>query len=250
MFGDVKGQEQGRRVETFLDQHGREYRSEVEIKTGYPTVLEPLFKAPLSPDWMRKMLTPPVDDRNIVKVVNPKDRARMKCQIWIDYDAWLADNDKHFDRRQEKLFVGAKAMAKGKDAQQFVDNPPPVLLSEIGSRPWPLRSFIVAMKAGNAWALGLTDKVPAKVEALLAELEIEFGAKRRRRPQLGNAVADPFADDEEPNTLITDAGVDALLDPFGELEEQVDPDATGGQRVPVKPKKQRTKKVEPLTPAA
>lgn len=229
MFGDVKGQEDSRHVETFRDNHGRPYRSEVENKNGMPTVIEPLFKAPIGPDWMRNLLAPPVDNRNIVKVLPPKLRGLKGYAIEIDYDAWIAAHDKRFDEWSQKLYEGAKTMAKGRDAQDIADNPPPVLRSELGAPPFPPRTLILAMKAGNPWALGLDDKVPAKAEALLAELE-QWVGRKRRRPQLGNAIVDPFADDEEETPNVFDeARLDADLDPLIDLEEAVDPQALGRQ---------------------
>lgn len=236
MFGQVKGQEDSRRPETFRDKHGREYFANVEKSTGMPCeVLQCRFKAPVNPDWARKMLLPPVDDHDVVKMVSPLMRARKGYDVEIDYDAWLAKHDKRADAWQQKLYEGAKSMAKGKDAHQIATDPPPVLMSELGAPPLPPRVFIEAMKAGNKWALGLDENVPKKAAALLQE--VETWVVKRRRVQLGNAIADPLADDEETENVVNEAGFDATVDPFGDIEEVVDPKATGGKKVPVKRKK-------------
>lgn len=253
MFSQVKGQEENRRPDTFVDQHKREYFAPVDNKTGDPcTTLEPHFKAPLKPDWFRKMLIPPVDDPQIVKMVPRLERARRGYQVFIDYDAWLsklAQRDEEWDQRLHDL---AKGMSGGMEVVKLVENPPPALKHYIGRRPFPPRILVEAMKAGNAWALGLTDKIPKKVEALLADLESDLVQTRRVR--LGNAVADPLADDDEPTIggALADAAVEDV-DPFGEEEEHADPKALGGKTVPIRPKPRgRPKKTNTpaLPPAA
>lgn len=249
MFSKVKGQEEQRRPETYIDQHGREYFATVDMKTGDPcTTLQPMFKAPTNPTWFRKMLVPPVDDAKVVKLVPRLQRARKGYQVFIDYDAWdsiLSEREEEWNARLHDL---AKGMSGGMEVLRIVENPPPALLHYIGPRPFPPRVLVQAMKAGNKWALGLDDKVPAKVVALLDELESSM-TRKRRVVSLGNAVADPLADDDETETLdpFENAAVD--LDPFGDLEEVADPKATGGKTEPVKPKK-KPKTARPLTPAA
>lgn len=249
MFSQVKGQEDNRRPETFRDKHGREYFANVEKSTGMPCeVLQPRFKAPLNPDWAMKMLLPPVDDRDVVKMVSPLLRGRKGYDIEIDYDAWLAKHDRRLDAWTQKLYEGAKAMAKGRDSDTIANNPPPILLSELGAPPLPPRVFIEAMKAGNKWALGQDEKVPAKAMALLEE--VKGWVVKRRRIQLGNAIADPLADDEQEN-VVDQAGFEAVtdLDPFGDIEEQHDPQATGGKKVQPRKRGPRKAKTE-LEPAA
>lgn len=250
MFAQVKGQEEQRRPEMFVDRFGREYFANVELKTGDPCeVLQARFRAPITPEWARKMLLPPVDDHDIVKMVPRLQRAKKGYQVEIDFDRWLMKWDAANETRQRKLYDGAKAMAKGRDAHEIAKDPPAILLAELGPPPMPPRVFIEAMKAGNAWALGKSDKIPAKAVALLEEIETWFV---KRRVQLGNAVGDPLADDDETLGFANEAGFGAVtdvdLDPFGEIEEQEDPKAIGGKVI--KPAKPRAKKVPQMTPAA
>lgn len=251
MFSKVKGQEEQRRPETFVDQHGREYFANVELKTGDPCeVLQPRFKAPTEPAWFRKMLMPPVDDLAIVKMVPRLQRARKGYQVFIDYDAWLAKTDERDEEWDARLRDLARRMSGGLDVLNIVKNPPPELVHYIGRKSFPPRVLIEAMKAGNPWALGLSATVPAKAVALLADLESQITGRRRR--QLGTAVADPLADDDEPVDLVKQAGFDAVtdLDPFGDIEEQADPTATGGKVQPIKPKRGRPKKQNTELPPA
>lgn len=251
MFSQVKGQEEQRRPEAFVDRHGREYFANVELKTGDPCeVLQPRFKAPLEPEWFRKMLIPPVDDHDIVKMVPRLQRAKKGYQIEIDYDAWIMKLQRALDRYQTKLYEGAKTMAKGKDAHDIATNPPPVLLAELGAPPLPPITFVEAMKAGNKWALGLDEKIPVKAKVLLDEIETWVTRKRRRVP-LGNAIADPLADDET-ESVVDEVAFEEVTDPFGDVEEAADKEAVGtqtGRPVPLKPKRKPRQKVD-LTPAA
>lgn len=248
MFSQVKGQQEQRRPEEYIDQHGRVYFAVVDMKTGDPcTTLQPLFKAPTNPVWFRKMLTPPVDEAKVVKLVPRLLRARKGYQVFIDYDAWdaiLAQREEEWNARLHDL---AKGMSGGLETIKIVENPPPALIHYIGTRPFPPRILIQAMKAGNKWALGLSDEIPKKVAALLGDLEASM-TRKRRVTQIGNAVADPLADDDEPtdNDVFENAAIN--LDPFGDIEERMDPKALGGKTVKPKPRG-RPRKTE-LPPAA
>src|SRR5881409_1401445 len=112
MFGSVRGQEEQRRVETFLDQHGREYVANVEVKTGDPCdVLRPIdWKAPIAPDWFAGLLTPPEPFR---KMVPRHLRARKRYQIEIDYVAWLAQWDERMEGWQKRVHDLARGMSSG-----------------------------------------------------------------------------------------------------------------------------------------
>lgn len=240
MFAQVKGQEEQRRPEMFVDRHGREYFANVELKTGDPCeVLQPRFRSPIAPEWARKMLLPPVDDHEVVKMVPRLQRAKKGYQVEIDYDRWLAKWDRANEGRQRKLYEGAKAMAKGRDAHEIATNPPAILLAELGPPPMPPRTFIEAMKAGNKWALGLDAVIPQKALALLSEIQTWIVTPTKK---IGNAIGDPLADDDETQNLAEDAGFEAVteIDPFGEVEEQHDPKATGGKVEKVRKPRKKT----------
>ncbi len=240
----IDGQEKQRRLEEFADKHGRLYEANIEIKTGDPCeALRPKFTAPTGPDWFRNQLTPPCDDLEIVRMVPRLYRARKGYQIEVDYTRWLQKWDDAEDALLRKMQAFANGMAGGHgNVIEMMRNPPPELLKEIGRGPRRIpRAFIEAAAAGNKWALGLSDVIPAKAEALLRELEPIALAKQRR-----NTIGfDPLADDDAPVESEQEEGasfidpLDALLD----LEEQHDPKAVGGTKVP--PTRRRGKR-EPV----
>lgn len=237
------GQEKQRRREQFADKHQRLYEGDIEIKTGYPIMLQPAgWTAPMAPDWYRRSLVPPMDDRDIVKMVPPMHRARRGYAVEIDYVRWLQKWDEAEEAFLKKIADYAHGMTKG-DARMvdWVNNPPAELMKIAGSGPRRIpRAFIEAAAGGNRWALGLTEKIPAKAEALLAELK-PLALRKQHRNIIG---FDPLADDETDDELTPAAA--KLHDPMADelenlldLEEQHDPKATGGQKV--KPPEKRTR---------
>lgn len=238
------GQEKQRRYEEFRDQHGRIYSANVDIKSGMPCeVLRPLgWKAPMAPDWYAGKLIPPTDDYEIVRMVPVRERARRGYQIEIDYRRWLQKWDDAHSALQRKIHDFAQGMTKSSGIMlELIANPPAELLRLVGRGPLNIpRLFIEAAAAGNPWALGESEKIPAKAEALLAELKPVVSGQRK-----GLIVGfDPLAEegeDEGPSEALQDA----LIDPFGDVEEQADPGATGGKIEPVRASKKKTPKREP-----
>lgn len=194
-MGQVKGQQDKRRGEFFVDQHGREYFANIEIETGDPCeALRPYqWTAPASPDWARGLLLPPVDDRDVVRMVPQRSRARLKYQVFIDYAAWLQKWDAAYEAWQQKLHDFAKGMTGGINLIDAVNNPPPVLRMEVGAPPSPPRAMIEAAAAGDAWSLGLSVAVPRKAQAMLDELKPSIDARRT-----GLSGVNPFAEDSGP----------------------------------------------------
>jgi hypothetical protein len=223
------GQEKKRRYEEFRDKHGRIYGANVGIKTGDPceTLRAVGWTAPQNPEWYKRKLMPPMDDMEIVQMVPAKLRARKGYQVEIHYAVWLRKWDDAYEALQRKLHDFAKGMTKSSgNMLELVNNPPPELLKLVGRGPLNVpRVFIEAMAAGNPWALGLSDKVPAKAEALLDELKPVVTGQRK-----GLIIGyDPLADeDDQP---IMDETMDRIIDPFGDEEETHDPDAVGGKTI-------------------
>ena len=213
MFAGVKGQEEQRRVETFLDQHGREYVANVEIKTGDPCeVLRPIgWNAPQAPSWFAGQLMPP---ECYLKLVPRMLRARKGYQIEIDYTRWLTDLDTRDEEYRQKKYDLVRGMAGGADVSALAENPPPVIRDLLGVAPFPPRVLVEAMRAGNKWALGLSETVPAKVTVLLSSLEP--AVKRVSRAQ-DEAIIDPLADDEAEQEERREA-VAAFVDPLESID--------------------------------
>lgn len=238
MFGSkVKGQEEGRRVEYFIDQHGREYVANVEISTGHPCEsLRPMFLAPLGPDWFTGMLVPP---QKYLTMVGARDRARRGHNVEINYVQWLQDIDTRTDEFEQKLhdFVRAATQGAG-NVVEAAKNPPPIIRDLIGAPPFPPRKLVEACAAGNKWALGLSGTVPAKAQEVLDEIRPFVVRAARKIGAL--PTVDPLAEDgdDEGDEFVSDLAAQQLQDPLDEalddLEEQFDPDAKGGKREPVR----------------
>lgn len=236
MFAQVKGQEEKRRVEHFVDQHGREYVANVEKETGDPCeALKPLFTAPLGPDWFTGKLVPPEKYR---KMVPMNLRGRKGYQVEVDYVQWLQDLEERKTMFEQKLHDFARGAAKGgADIEKIVNDPPPVIRELLGTPPFPPIVLVRAMRAGNAWAVGETEKIPVKVEALLEELRPVV--QRMKRISADDPIIDPLADDDAGTEFVA-ALAETHHDPFAELDEVFDPEAVGnGKRHKVGKQRQR-----------
>jgi hypothetical protein len=179
-----------RRFQKFWDQHGREWHGVVENKTGHACgALEPKFDAP----WI-----PP--QQYLVPV---KDRLQ---DVRIDYETMLMEYEQaHADYYQR---IVEEARARQWDVPEPGHPLPESLLAIVGERPNAIEPVLAAMQ-GNSWVLGLSTRVdPRLVEY------VETRASRRQKARRGTLARPDFSDDS----------LEALLD----LEEQVDPQATGG----------------------
>lgn len=239
----VKGQENQRYTDIFVDQTGREYLANCEKSTNDPVDLGVYnWKAPLEPAWARNLFLPPTDDRDVVKMVPRVERNRRGFQVFIDYDAWLLKVDTSATARRERMFAIAQESFKGAELLKIMDGHPPAeLLRYVGPEPMPPREVILAMRAGNEWALGLSDKIPDLALALLER--IRPSVESMRSITIGDhRIVDPFAatgsgapeedDEEEVRPVVEDpfgpGGAARTADELADLEEQYDPAATGG----------------------
>ena len=237
LFQDVNGQAETRRPAFFRDRHGREYFAQVETKTGDPCQMPVPYRwtAPLSPSAIAGCLVPPADPEIVYMVPT---RARKHYQIEIDYARWLEKWDARYEAWQRKRVDIAKAndldwRTESKIARSDLE-------SVVGPPPFPPRLLIEAAAAGNKWALGLSEAIPPKAEQAIKEA-MEHMTTRRRADV---PDVDPFAEEGEdetplptwgaPDPFAADPDLEARLD----LEEQHDPEATGGKKLPKRVKKQ------------
>lgn len=192
-----------RRIDLILpDQHGREFH--VVYDTHAKGVIRSYarFNAP----WM--------PEEKHLKYVSSRGQGSFPDKIEIDYDTALAENHREQDRYfEEFLRIGGKiggvdamtAYTHAKNGEW--EKVPKVLFHEIGSIPQP-DEYIKAAMAGNKWALGLTNKIPEWALPLVALDELRKADKLK-----GLTASD--------------------LDKYADVEEDADPDATGGKRVKV-----------------
>lgn len=190
-------QAKARKYQYFRDQHGRRYGAPVEIRTGDPCgPWEPQFVAPLAPnpDFMR--------------IVKDEDG---RSSIVIDYDGWIAEIQQrlvNWQREVRKAMIARhreKYTAEMRIDADVYDLPTTGPEPSIGPRwiPGTVKP-LVAAKAGNKWTLGLSTVDDPRVSRFLAQ--------------------DVDAEDEDFATDYSE--FEKALD----LEEAVDPDATGGTK--------------------
>ena len=209
-----------RRNGIIYDQHesarfpkGRPWFANIDKKSGFPV-------GQISPKgWS----APWLPDQGAFRF-SEEDPTRFR----IDYEYLLRERiEAHAEYQTQKE---QSAVSRGWDPNS--EEKQAVLESLIGKPPLPVEPVAAAMQ-GNSWILGLTDKVDPRVE--------KFIRKETRREKMLKGLPD-FSDsvtaieteaiEAEPEPTSFD-DIDALLD----LEEEADPEATGGKRVNPRSKK-------------
>lgn len=198
-----QGQPGTRRPWIGYDQHRRKWSGSAEKNSGYPCgVIRPM-------GWRAPWLPPQGTSTYIFSKEDPS-------QFRINYEGLLEerlkDEAEHVKDRQRA------AMVRGWDPhdpekQEALDNL--TQSARLANRP----EVIVACIQGDKWILGLTDTVNEKVAAFLPK-------KVDRKTALLSKFPDFTVQDEDE--------MEDRLD----LEEAVDPNASGGkmQKLPKKPK--------------
>lgn len=243
----IKGQENQRYTEIFVDAWGREYLANCEMKTGDPIDLKAYnWTAPIEPAWARGLFLPPLDDHDVVTMVPRVQRNKKGFQVLIDHRAWCEKRDNQEAQWKERITTLARESFKGADLMKVMEGEYPIeLLNYAGPPPFPPREFILAMAAGNDWALGRSPVIPERALAILDRIKPHVDAQRSFG-QRGGVILDPFASDTPMDADRDDEDRQPFVeDPFGPggasreevLEDQYDPKATGGTRVPVKRRK-------------
>jgi hypothetical protein len=158
-----------RRQAFYQDQHGRQYVTQVDTRTGEPAeALAPIgWTAPVSPAWAQGLFVPPSE------MLSPRQTG-YGYEVVVDYDKWLGMLEE-----QEGLYeMRAQQVARDLTANylDLLANPTPAFLSAMGPRPFPGIDVVQAMKDGEPWALGETEEVPAWVTAERLE-ELKRGAR-------------------------------------------------------------------------
>lgn len=235
-----KGQENQRYRDIFLDQHGREYLANCEKSTNDPVDLAVNgWDAPLEPAWARKLFLPPIDDVSVVKMVAQRERNRKRYQIQIDYRAWLTKIDERTAARADLIMTIAQDSFKGAELLKIMDGSsvPAELLRYVGHEPLPPREIILAMEAGNAWALGRSAKIPDLALALLERIRPAVEVMRSQR-YTDAEVVDPFGEAEAEREELPVPTTPDPFEPGSEAEaELLATVASGGTMV--KPPKRR-----------
>lgn len=214
----ARDQATSRTHETFVDQHGREWDVTLDNKNNrFCTPPYPRFKEP------------------VVTPLQYVGHGRRLGQLVIDYDAWLRDNGAREDEIQSTLVTLAADLEPNRVAEA-IETPSASMLRVLGGNMLP-HEFILAKKAGNRWALGLSAVEP---RWLTDDLKARLAQHLGRTTRQARAAEDlsRFRDDIDADDDLMPPE-DPRLAQFQDLEEAVDPHATGGQRVPVRSHKKR-----------
>ena len=141
---DGWSQAKERRYQRMIDQHGRRWGADVEIKSGYPTgLIRPEFSAPFLPD--QKYLT-----------MNPEDMQDLQ----IDYERMLRDRrEAHETYRRE---IARVCNVRGWDVPEDGAELPFQVTEIVGPPPEPVEPVLAAMQ-GNSYVLGLTTRVDPRL---------------------------------------------------------------------------------------
>lgn len=138
-----------RRTVRLLDQHGRAYSASLDIRSGAPTGL-------IDPLWVHQKgysvpayLVPPQQHIKFYGDDRPGE-------VYIDYDGWLADRKAGW-RQHNTTTRDVELKIRGDKAD--TKNPSAETREIVGPHPQRVE-LLLAMKKGNKWALGLSEKRP------------------------------------------------------------------------------------------
>lgn len=210
---DMESQAKKRRGQRLVDQHGRPWFANIELKSGDPVgQIEPLFQAPLIPPQMflRKS-----SDMN-----RPND-------LEIQYARWIEDNASTRATRDAK---GREVSRKMFNTEYDPTKPfSQTVLDMIGEEPDPIEPIIAASQ-GNRFVLGLSDRdVHGLAKFLIPKDRRAIGTDYSKYDFRDAPVSNRDEEWDLEEELPPGSGVDAEA-----LEEELDPHALGGQRVPVR----------------
>lgn len=207
MASKSPNQADARRSASCRDQHGRLWSGPVEMKTGH------FCAQPTAEGW-----TAPLMPEGPYVKIKP---FTAELAIEIDYTGWISDLRAAHREWDQNLQRFAQAMYGDAMAQQ-IETPSPALLREAGPKPFPLEPVIAASQ-GNLWILGFSKEDTKGVGKFLPKKVDDLSAYN-------------FGND--------DIAAEPEKDEWAELEEEIDPEAVGGKRVPVKPNRQRPRAAE------
>lgn len=135
----TRQQHERRTSSIWTDQHGREWHCEIDISSQKPVSI------PTPTNGFRQPIPTP---EKYIKP-HPKNFGRFV----IDYPQWKMDILER-DSEYTRSMIGLAEAMFGEKAPDALKAPPPSLMNKLGSRPLPVE-FVMAMEAGNKWALGL-----------------------------------------------------------------------------------------------
>jgi hypothetical protein len=210
-----------RRGQMFRDQHGRTYHAEIEIKTMDPCgLVEPQYQAPLV-----------VPSMYLERSIDPE----RPYDLVINYDRWEADINEAREiwlsegHTQSRVIYGEKYNPDEPFSLQ--------VLSLIGPPPQHVEP-VIAARQGNSWVLGLTQTPDPRLVKFFPAKRLTRTTRRANEPDFSDAGLASFA------------AVDPEEEARYDLEDEIDPKATGGTRVPVKTRRRKANRTDPVPATA
>jgi hypothetical protein len=226
VIGSNFSQAHQRRYLRLLDQHGRRWGVNIEIRNGAPTgPWDTFFWVP-----SRKL----IPSAKYLKL-----NAERPNRVWIDYDAIIRDirqEQKEYDTEIDRQM--RKRYREGYNREKIdVD-----VLNAVGVRPGPVEIW-VACKQGNRYALGLSTVVDERVQKFLPQVMEDQAIAELDFSDGGSPVDPALAVEMADARKVADAwdmgseNAAPVEDP--ELDELFDPDFMGGGKT-VNPKAAKT----------
>lgn len=167
-----------RSYRTYRDQHGRTWGASVENRTSAPCgPMEPRFKAPLYPPDKYIRITDPYGG-----------------DVRINYDQWESDQREAHAEYDQMLMLRANEKF-GAGAWDAVQRKDPVLLAIVGNPPDPIEP-IWAMRDGEPWILGLSDRMPKSLAPF-------FRSQQAERPRFVSAEEEEEQEERAPAPSLT-----------------------------------------------
>lgn len=225
VIGGNFSQAHQRRYLRLLDQHGRKWGVNIEIKNGAPVgQWDTFFHVP------HRSLIPKSQYLRL-----DADRPN---RVWIDYDAIIRDirqEQKEYDREVERQMRKRYREGDWKDRPIDAD-----IMNMVGVRPGPVEVW-VACKQGNRYALGLSQEVDARVQKFLPQVVEDQEFADLDFTDGGSVPSPELVEDRADARLVADAWDDSG---HVELDEMFDPDFMGGGKT-VNPKAQKVAAATP-----
>ena len=195
----VKDQFERRRNWRARDEYGRLWESTVDTESGGTC-------APINPrGWVDRLGMP---QKYLTKaLVTDPETGNLGIRLAPALEMWASDLEQAHKEYEQRLYNDA-LMLFGEAGPKNYEDRIPALLNYTGPAPQPLEPVLAAL-AGDQWALGLSDKDPNHIK--------RFYPKQETAREKFLKTLQPDADEE-------------LLD----IEEQHDPQATGGKKEKVR----------------
>ena len=197
MEAKVLSQSERRRPWRARDEFGRVWESTIDIISQGTC-------APINPRGWNDPLAMP--QKYLLKALTQDpETGQLGIRIIPALEQWSNDLEQDHKRYDEKLYNDALTLFGEAGVKAYEDRTP-ALINYTGVGPQAIEPVLAAL-SGYEWALGLSEKDPKNIRRF-------FPKQETAREKFLRELNAP----------------DAELDPYGEIEEAADPQATGGKK--------------------